>query len=305
VRRALVAATSVVGVAAFAYTVCAVGAREIHDVFLKIGWGFGAILLLSGAREASRALAWSYTLDRSVALPFRNALAARLVGEALNTLLPMGFVVGEPAKAAHVAGRLPFATAFAALAIEFGFYIASLLLLFVVAAFFLLPSSIVFASAVLVLVVFGMFEKTRSLFRTLLGLASADRHRAGAIGALEVAYHVLGIGEAYITLGLINPHPPSWKAAIALESVNRAVTMLFKMLPMRVGVDEAAAAMVANRLAIGTASGVMLALVRKIRLLFWSAVGLVLMLMRVRKQIARRHAATDLQIAKPVAATLQ
>ena len=43
-RRALVAATTVVGVAAFAYTVYSVGAREIHDVFLKIGWGFGAIL---------------------------------------------------------------------------------------------------------------------------------------------------------------------------------------------------------------------------------------------------------------------
>ena len=216
----------------------------------------------------------------------------------------MGFVVGEPAKAAHLADRLPFTTAFAALAIEFGFYIGSLLVLFLVAAFSLLPVSTVFVSAVLVLVVLGMFNKTRSVFRTPLALAAADRHRACAIGALEVAYHVLGIAEAYITLGLINPQPASWRVAIALESVNRAVTMLFKMLPMRVGVDEAAAAMVANRLAIGPTTGVMLALVRKIRLLFWSAVGLALMLMRIRKQIARRHATTDVRSARPFPATL-
>ena len=64
--------------------------------------------------------------------------------------------------------------------------------------------------------------------------------------------------------------------------------------------DEVAAAMAANQLGMGTSTGVIVALARKIRLLFWSAVGLVLLLMRVRRQIAPGHARVDLADALPL-----
>ena len=299
-KRVFLAATSVLGVAAFGYTVYAVGAREIRNVLVQIGWGFGAILLVSGAREAVRAVAWSCSLDKSVELSFRNAFAARLVGEALNALLPMGFLVGEPAKAAHVADRVPFTTAFGALMIEFAFYSASLLALFGAVVLLLLPPSVAFGCAALLVLTFVVLRKHRHPFRRLSALASRYHHRACAIIALEIAYHALGIVEVYTILGLVDSQRPSWASAVALEAVNRIVTIVFKMLPMRVGVDEVAAAMVANQLGMGTSTGVIVALARKIRLLFWSAVGLVLLLMRVRRQIAPGHARVDLADALPL-----
>jgi len=58
------------------------------------------------------------------------------------------------------------------------------------------------------------------------------------------------------------------------------VTILFKILPMRLGVDEAGAAVFADRLGLGSATGITLALVRRMRSLCWSAVGILLVLTR-------------------------
>ena len=49
---------------------------------------------------------------------------------------------------------------------------------------------------------------------------------------------------------------------------------------MRVGVDEAGAALVAAAIGFGAAVGVTLGVVRKARLLFWTAVGVLLLLHR-------------------------
>src|SRR5713226_4645876 len=130
-KRAFVAGAAIIGTALFAYSIKALGFAKIQEAFIRIGWGFGAILLLSGAREAVRTLAWTYTIEGPVRLSFRDAFRARLAGEAFNTLLPMGMLVGEPMKAEHVGHRLPFATALSALAVEFAFYSVSLVLLFI------------------------------------------------------------------------------------------------------------------------------------------------------------------------------
>jgi hypothetical protein len=95
----------------------------------------------------------------------------------------------------------------------------------------------------------------------------------------------------YLTLSLIMPRhiawsSAAWSAALGLETVSRAVTIMFKMLPMRLGVDEAGAAVFADRLGLGSATGITLALVRRMRLLCWSAVGIVFVLMRSTRQSA-------------------
>jgi hypothetical protein len=64
------------------------------------------------------------------------------------------------------------------------------------------------------------------------------------------------------------------------ETVNRGITIVFKMLPMRVGVDEAGAALVASRFDFSSATGVTVALVRKLRLLVWTGIGLLILLAR-------------------------
>jgi hypothetical protein len=307
-KRAFVAGMAVIGTALFAYSINALGFARIQDAALRIGWGFGAILLLSGAREVVRTLAWTHTIEGPVRLSFPDAFRARLAGEAFNALLPMGMLVGEPMKAEHVGHRLPFATAFTALAVELAFYGVSLVLLFSAGAVTLFPSSAVLFLAVMALGVVplvrdgsrrrGMvepmgasgeraanaigrlIERLRRLGGPVLRFASLDPGRAWRLVALEAAFQLLAVAEVYLTLALITPQHVAWSSALVLETVSRAVTILFKMLPMRLGIDEAGAAVFADRLGLGSATGITLALVRRMRLLCWSAVGIVFVLLR-------------------------
>src|SRR5438128_9065095 len=106
-RRALNVAVAVVAAALFAESLHVMGLEQIAGGLARMGWGFAAILLLSGARDVVRAIAWTLTVERPERLGFLPAFRARLAGEALNTLLPMGMVVGEPTKASQVGDSLP------------------------------------------------------------------------------------------------------------------------------------------------------------------------------------------------------
>jgi hypothetical protein len=324
-RQIFRAAAAVAGVALFAQSLHLVGLERILEGFSRVGWGFTAILLLSGAREAARTLAWMRTVEGPAPLRFPQALRARLVGEALNTLLPMGMVVGEPIKASHAGTDIPFATAFSALAVEFAFYCGSLVLLLGagLAAFIVLdkvpldPHAMSFgliSGGVIAVIVVPCIRWTRRrgttqvevvedrggrrprgpfppparravagvrhLREVVFGFASRHPEHVRAIIACEIAYQIFAVAEVYLTLFLISPLRPTLASAVVLETVSRAITMLFKMLPMRVGVDEVGSSLFAGRLDLGAATGLTLALIRKLRLLFWSAVGLALLVRR-------------------------
>jgi hypothetical protein len=294
VKRASVVVAAAAGIALLAYAVHTTGLSQFRSALVRLGWGFGAILVLSGAREVVRALAWMRAVEGPTHLSFNDAIRARLAGEALNTLLPMGMLVGEPAKAANVSHRLPFASAFGALAIELAFYGASLLLLFAAGVVAFIPSSGALFAAAAPLVTVAHFRRgdrgadpmpslitrVRRLVEPVLTFASRHPAQARSIVALEIVCHLSSIVEVYVTLMFIDPGRATWTAAVIFEAVSRAVTMVFKILPMRIGVDEAGAAMVAARLHLGPPTGVVLALVRKIRLLCWSAVGLVILVLQ-------------------------
>jgi hypothetical protein len=84
-----------------------------------------------------------------------------------------------------------------------------------------------------------------------------------------------------VTLSFISPlQPPTVLTAFILESVNRVITMAFKFIPLRMGVDEAGTGKVSKVLLFTEATGVTLAIVRKARDVFWAAVGMALLLQR-------------------------
>jgi hypothetical protein len=273
--KVFVVGANIVGTAGFVYAMHVLGWTQIRSALVHMGWGLTAIVVLSGLREGARALAWTKTVEPPERLSLRDAFEARLAGEALNTMLPMGFLIGEPAKAHYLVGRLPFTTAFTAQLIEFAFYCASLVVLFSVAAFSVLPAFAASSLVALALVAVTVARKSQHVLQSLLWFAARHGRWVWGILALEVAYHALGIAEVYVTLMFISPRPPTWASAVMFETVNRVMTMAFKMLPLRIGVDEAAAATVSNRLALGTSTGLMLSLVRRLRMLFWGGVGLI------------------------------
>jgi hypothetical protein len=125
------------------------------------------------------------------------------------------------------------------------------------------------------------------LRQTALGFAEGHPQRVWRVFALGIAFHVLAVLEVYLVLGwLMGEARPTWTQSVVFEALNRAITIAFKFVPFRVGVDEALSGALAPVLAIAAANGVTLAVVRKVRNLFWAGVGLALIgAHRVRKDV--------------------
>jgi lysylphosphatidylglycerol synthase-like protein len=299
VKRAIAVGSTVVGAAAFVYTVSTIGVTDVQHAMARVGWGFVTILLLSSVRELAKAAAWAQTFTGAPRLSLADAFRARLAGEALSTLLPMGFVVGEPTKAQHVDNRMPFDAAFKGLILEFAFYAASLTLFAIAALILFVPNRAALAAALVGVAILLVARPVRRALAPVRRFVIAQPLRACTIGGLEAAYHALGIAETYMILRFLNPAGAAWTAAVAFEVINRGVTMAFKMVPLRVGVDEASAAFLAKRLAVGSATGVMLALVRKLRVLFWTALGLLAIGVRTFRHCAPARKYGVAQLQKP------
>ncbi|HYE15468.1 MAG TPA: lysylphosphatidylglycerol synthase domain-containing protein [Pyrinomonadaceae bacterium] len=305
------------GLLLFAYFVWKAGPWEIWANISKIGAGFVWVILLSGLRFSVRSFAWTLCFDPPHRLPFIEAFKAYLVGDTAGNIVPLGLAVSEPTKVALVKERVPLVAALSAIAVENIFYMLSVaLFIFCGAAALLLsfrlPKVLRWSSGgvivgALVFALFAFFAARRQwkflsgsldwLAARGLGRRFAERRRAGVVAleekiygfyarrrgavpvilALEAAFHMLGVAEAYLTIMLISGSPPTLLSAFLFESVNRVITMVFKFVPLRAGVDEAGTGQLASLLALGMTAGVTLAVVRKARMVFWMTAGVALL----------------------------
>jgi hypothetical protein len=304
---------ALLGLALFVYVVWRAGVGEIWDDIRRLGAGFLVIILLSGLRFVVRAYAWTLCFERGQRLRFRDAFRAYLTGDAVGNVLPLGIVVSEPTKVYFVRDRVPLVAAMSAIAVENIFYslsvalfvfsgAAALLLLVPVTSGIRWTAMGILAGVAIVIAVgvalaraelrllSGVAERLyargvgrrvletkratlRSLEDRVYGFYERSRRRFLPILLLELSFHMLGVAEAYVTLSFIGDAPPTLLAAFVLESVNRVINVVFKFVPMRVGVDEAGTGWITKALRLGAATGVTLAIVRKARMLFWTAIG--------------------------------
>ena len=293
---------------------------RVWDKLSEVGAGFGLILVISGARFAVRAFAWTQCFEPPHRLGFRAALRAFLIGDTAGNILPVGLVVSEPTKVAMVRDRVPLAAATSAIAVENLFYMLSVALFIFSGAAALLLSfpltktlrysseGVLVGVVVFALVAFyaarrqarfvsGAVEwaarlgvgrrglerrrvRARSLEDRIYGFYARNRRRLLPILALEFVFHLLGVAEAYATLWLMGGATPTVFAAFLFESVNRVITMVFKFVPLRAGVDEAGTGALGRVLGFGVDAGVALAIVRKARSIFWMSVGVGLLAAR-------------------------
>jgi hypothetical protein len=304
------------GLILFVWWIRRIGLAEVRSGFAQIGWGVAIIVLLGGVRFALRAVAWILCIEPPHRLSFAEAFKAVVAGDALGNLLPLGPIVSEPAKAAFVTRDVPLGPAVAGLAIENVLYTLSVAamiaagmtaLLFVsgiplplrevsevaiggvvilfVAALGMLWRRPALASGAVALILPGTRgERLVSRVRAVEAQVYTFASRRGVlmlpiIGA-ELLFHVFGVLEAYIALWLLLPAPPPVLTAFIVETVNRLLVVVFKFIPMGIGVNEAGTAYLTGVLGLGTVAGTTIALVRKVRILCWTALGTTLLIRR-------------------------
>jgi hypothetical protein len=120
---------AVLGLLLFAYFIKRAGVEQIFEGMKRLGAGFLLVFLISCVRLTVRALAWTRCCEAPYQLRFMDAAKARVMGDALGNLVPLGTViVSEPSKAVLVRDRIPLMAALSSLAIENLFYSLSVAL---------------------------------------------------------------------------------------------------------------------------------------------------------------------------------
>src|SRR4029077_5945047 len=109
--------------------------------------------------------------------------------------------------------------------------------------------------------------------------ASSHPGRVPQVLFYEFLFHAGGVAEMYVVLTLLvgGTVQTLLLQSIVLETVNRLITIAFKFVPMRLGVDEAGSGLATQVLTMTSGVGVTMAIVRKARTLFWAAVGVGLL----------------------------
>ena len=134
-------------------------------------------------------------------------------------------------------------------------------------------------------------ERVRSLEDRIYGFYVRNRKRFLPIFLLEACFHLSGVIEAYVTLSFISKTiAPTLLMAFMFESVNRVINVVFKVVPLRAGVDELFTGPLAKILQFGTATGVTLAIIRKARDICWTAPGIILL---IHRGLSLRNAAEE------------
>ena len=304
------------GLALFVVALRAVDARAVVAGVQRIGPGFLVLVLIAGVRLMARAGAWSACAGTESRLPFSSTLGACIVGEALGNVTPLGLVASEPAKVLWVRRHLSSIEASALLAVETLIYSATVAMMLVAGAVTavvmaavkpgarLIASGVIAGGVAIGLLLVWVLARPRTWHatRAWLGARAARRPWLGAVAealrrmqdlwsglasrrprtlmavtALELVFQALAVVEVYVTLVLLGAPHVTLVQAFLLEFANRVVTVAFKFVPFRLGVDEVASAIMSGLLGGAASAGVIVAVIRKARVLFWSLVGLLLL----------------------------
>ena len=97
-------------------------------------------------------------------------------------------------------------------------------------------------------------DRMRELEAQIYSFASRHTQALPALAAAEIGFHALGVAEVYLTLWLLNA-PTSILTAFLFESANRLITVVFKVVPLRLGVDEAGTAAFARIVGLAAKTG--------------------------------------------------
>ena len=317
---------SVFGVLLLAFLIRRSGPAKILESIAALGWGLSLVIALGGVSHLLKTWAWRLTLvDEKQHVSFTRMLGLRLGSEAVGQLGALGQVFGETLRVSLLSTTLPLASGIASVTLDRAFFILSATivttaglvaalavwplphLLSMYAALFISILSAVILLAALTLrrrwaVVSGTartlgrvryfgdwIECRRALIHSVEHkLLDFYHHTPGAFWGsflFNLACHGLAICEVYVILRLMGAKV-GFITALAVEGLTKLINLVGVFNPGNIGTYEGGNMLIGERLGLSGAAGLTLGLARRVRAIFWAAVGGVclVLLSRWRKQ---------------------
>jgi hypothetical protein len=338
-RQLVRLAVALVGIALLVFLIRGIGLSTVVGQVKTVGWGLGLIIALAGASHVTKTLAWRLTFLCDIrGVSFARTFGLRLVSETIGSFGLPGQVLGETARVYLLGSTLPVANSISAVTLDRGLYIVSSALVSVtgiVAALFLLAVSgtwrlyaLLFACALAIFLgVTALAIRRRwpvlSAAARLIGrlprfknwvegkqividsaesnLFSFYHESAKAFWAsliLNAACHGMAILEVYILLHFLGART-GFMGAFVLEAFTKLINVVGVLNPGNFGTYEGGNMIVTRLLGIAGPAGLSLGLCRRVRSLFWKAIGLLCLVamspssVQVRRSLQVRYNAVE------------
>lgn len=301
-----------------------IGPSNIVGHVKKIGWWLAPALSLPVVWYASYTFAWlQFLRQRGRKMPFFELFRVKIIGEALNTLTPMNFIAGDPARAYLLRNRLLLTEGTASVVVDRTLHAMSTLLVIfagTAAAFVelkFLPKNIKYGLPIVlciasVFVAYIFIHQHKGLFSFMAEIAQklrlkksfSDKAREN-IAAIDVHIQdfykknrrgfwlalsahifgrILGIVEIFI-IGHAANHHFSLKIALLLGAAAPIINFTFAFIPGSLGVMESAYSAILYFLHFSPAVGLTIQIVRRLRAAIWTSLGFIFLGIHGRKKL--------------------
>ena len=290
-----------------------VGIANLRQSIAAVGWRLVLVVALGGVGHVVKTWAWRLTLlDDKREVSFARTLGLRLASEAVGQLGFLGQMCGENLRVWFLSSTIPLASGIASVTLDRVFFILSGVVVSaagLVGVIIVCPLSHVLslyaglfvsiflgvillaalavrgrwpvvsaAAAILGRIPFlrGWIERQSPMIEDVEHRLLNFYHRTpgafwGSV-ALNLAAHTAAILEVYLILFLLGAKF-SFLAAVAIEALTKLINTVGLFNPGNIGTYEGGNMLVAKMFGLAAATGLTLGLARRVRALFWGAIG--------------------------------
>jgi phosphatidylglycerophosphate synthase len=315
------------GALLFAYLVWRAGPAKLRENIVTLAWGFTWVIALTGISHVVRTWAWRITLgDHREKIAFSRLFGLRLGAEAAGQLGILGQTFGDSFRVSQLNSLMPMATGLASVTLDRGLYIVTSIMVTIagiLTALFMisLPHAVrlyaaLFAFAlitVLLLVLIAArkrwpvfsssarvigripslknwIEKEYLLIQSVeTRLFEFHHHTPKAFWSsfcLNLASHCIAILEVCLVLSLMGIKI-GFLSALVIEALTKLVNVIGNANPGNIGTYEGANMLIGKMFGLSGATGLALAVTRRLRSLFWAGVGIICLFLLTRSKKGR------------------
>ena len=317
-RRVVRLLNAAFGVALLVWLVHRLGLASLIEDVSRLGWRIALVVALGGIAHVAKALAWRLALPPDENnITFLHFFKLRLASEAIGQLGILGQAFGEGLRVSALGSDVPISSRLSSVAIDRGLFVvtgAIVVLVGLVSAPFSLNLAQrwllyarVFAVGLIILLLALFFAIQKrwpvlscsARFSQRLGCCRAwlverehlitsienrlfsfhrDSPRAfwASLG-LNVLTHIASLCEIYVVL-LLMGFNIGILGSLVFEALTKLVNVIGLLNPGNVGTYEGGNVLIARMFSLSSDTGLILAVARRIRSIFWAGIGSVCLL---------------------------
>jgi phosphatidylglycerophosphate synthase len=295
------------------YLVRRAGPAKLLESMATLGWGLTLVIALGGISHLVKTWAWRLTLlDEKHQVSFGRMFGLRLASEAVGQLGGLAQLLGETLRVSLLSSTIQLDSGIASVALDRAFFVLSAALVSIVGLVAVLlvlplPHTLSLYAALFVATLLGVVlvtalalqkrwpvfsgtarvlarvryfkgwtERKRSLIHSVENKLHDFYHLTPAAFwgsfALNLTCHGAAVLEVYLILWLIG-FKVRFFAALAIEALTKLVNIVGTFNPGNIGTYEGGNMLIVKMFGLSGAAGLTLAFTRRLRAIFWAAVG--------------------------------